>query len=456
MITEDLKAQQKPQWNQWDATHSWHAYTQMQEYLGIPQIHIEYGKGCWLYDSDGRRYLDGNASIWTNVHGHSDPDLNRALHEQLEKVAHSTWLGLSHPVGCKLMERLTTHAPNDLTRVVFSDNGSTAIEVALKLCFQYWQLVGQPNKISVVHMDGAYHGDTFGAMSVSDSAGFHERFQHWLFKTKRFPRPSCQEYGGKVYTADDTHSLEALEQLLETEAANIACLIIEPSIQGAAGMRLQPPGFLKKLETLCRRYDVLLILDEVFVGFGRLGSLFVCESEGICPDLLCLSKGLAAGYLPLAATLTTEKLYKAFLGPFTEYRTFFHGHTFTANPLAAAVALKSLEKLNALIESGHLNETLHHFAAALADAFSGHPHVREIRQRGLTAALDLYPGSDSTAAYPPEERKGLNVCLEARRHGLLIRPLGDTLVIVPPIVIQPDEIDYLIQALIKAMKTSLG
>lgn len=427
----------------------------MQEYLGIPQLHIQSGEGCWLYDTEGRRYLDGNASIWTNVHGHGDPDLNRALYEQLEHVAHSTWLGLSHPVGCRLMERLTAHAPKELTRVVFSDNGSTAVEIALKLCFQYWQLVGKPEKTSIVHMSGAYHGDTFGAMSVSDPSNFHKRFRNWLFPTHQFPAPICREYGGKVDAADYGPSLEALEKRLKSEAQHTAGVIVEPSVQGASGMQLQPHGFLKELETLCRRYDVLLIFDEVFVGFGRLGSLFVCQSEDVCPDLLCLSKGLAAGYLPLAATLTTETLYKAFLGPFSEHRTFFHGHTFTANPLGAAVALKSLEKLEALIASGQLAETIQKFATAIATTFEAHPNVREIRQRGLAAALDLYPGTAPTALYPARERRGLHVCLAARRYGLLLRPLGDTLVIVPPLIIQPPEIEHLIESLLKAMRKVL-
>ena len=438
--------------DQWDARCNWHAYTQMQEYLSMRQLHIERGKGCWLYDSDGKRYLDATASLWTNVHGHQDPDLDRAVTDQLHKVAHSTWLGLSHPAGCRLSEHLVARAPARLERVFFSDNGATAVEVALKLSFQYWQLAGKPEKTLGIKMEGAYHGDTFGAMSVGDEQGFHSRFHPWLFPTLTFPAPLCREWGGEVYQADATESLRQLERMLQKQAERIAFLILEPSVQGAAGMRLQPPGFLKQVAAFCQRYGIHLILDEVFVGFGRLGSLFICGAEGVQPDFLCLSKGLTAGYLPMGATLMTEPIYEAFLGPFEQYRTFLHGHTFTANPLAAAVALKSSQKLEQRIDVGHLAETIAVFSKTLTACLSGQPHISEIRQRGLTAAIDLCPEGANTTAFPGAKRMGWKVCLAARQQGILLRPLGDTLLLVPPLVIQPDEIDFLLKGLVKALQ----
>lgn len=437
-----------------DKRHSWHAYTQMQEYLQIPQMHITHGKGCWLYDIEGKRYLDANASIWTNVHGHNDADLNSAFREQLDKVAHSTWLGLSHPIGCQLAERIIKHTPDNLARVVFSDNGSTAIETALKLSFQYWQLVDKPKKKCVINMQGAYHGDTFGAMAAGDKQGFHQRFTPWLFQTRSFPTPICCEYGGAVYKADATESLAQLETTLKAEADQIACLIIEPSIQGAAGMRLQPPGFLRRIESLCRHYNIHLILDEVFVGFGRSGSMLVSRTEGIKPDFLCLAKGITGGYFPLAATLTSETVYQAFLGPFESYRAFFHGHTFSANPLGAAVALKSIKKLESLIQSRQLLRTVRTFSAAVRYYLANHPRIREIRQRGLAAAVDLYPGVEGES-YPIEQRTGLKVCIAARRNGLLLRPLNDSIILVPPLVIQADEINFLLSNLVKTIDSTL-
>ena len=402
--------------------------------------------------------MDGNASIWTNAHGHNEPDINAALVEQLGKIAHSTYLGLSHPVGAMLGKRLAELAPESLSRVVFSDNGSNAVEIALKLSFQYWQLVGKPEKRLVVGMENGYHGDTFGAMAAGNSDSFHGRFQPWLFESRKFAAPECSEVNGIVKHSDSDQSLLQLEKVLENEASEIASVIIEPSIQGPAGMRLQPAGFLKQVEVLCRRYGVHLILDEVFVGCGRTGSIFACEQEGVYPDFLCLAKGLTAGYLPLAATLTTEKVYRAFLGSFDTGNAFYHGHTFTGNPLAASVALKSLEKLERLIGSRRLDKTIEDFGRILAETFNGHSNVMDIRQRGLAAAIDLFPGS-SRDSWHPNDRVGMKVCLEARKHGLLLRPLLDSILVVPPLVINEEEIGFLFNSLktaIDAVMNNIG
>ncbi|WP_269522918.1 adenosylmethionine--8-amino-7-oxononanoate transaminase [Coraliomargarita parva] len=444
-----------PKLDRWDREHAWHPFSQMQEYCSWPQLHVERGRGCWLWDTDGNRYLDTNASVWTNTFGHNDPDLNAAVTAQLEKVAHSTYLGLSHPAAAEFGRKLCNEAPGNLNRVFFSDNGSNAIEIALKLSYQYWQLQGQPQRKRVIGMQGGYHGDTIGTMAAGQSGRFHERFSAWFLDSWHFPAPHCHELNGEVREADANTSLSALEAYLTTEAHNVACLVIEPFVQGAAGMLQQPPGFLKEVERLCRRFGIHLILDEVFVAFGRLGSLFACTQESVEPDFLCLAKGISAGYVPLAATLIQDSIYEACLGKWTDDRTFFHGHTFTANPIGCAVALKNLEKLKDLVSSGQLAETIEYFGQALAHNFDKHPYVRTIRQRGLTAAVELYAG-EGKETWSIEARMGWQVCLAARKHELILRPLGDSLLIVPPLVISEEEIDFMCDRILRTLDEVLG
>jgi adenosylmethionine-8-amino-7-oxononanoate aminotransferase len=443
------------QLDQWDNQHSWHPFSQMQEYTAWPKLHVEGGEGCWLWDNEGNRYLDSNASVWTNTFGHNDPDLNAAVETQLHKVAHSTYLGLSHPAGAELGYRLCNQAPAGLERVFFSDNGSNAIEVALKLSYQYWQLKGQPERKRVIGMAGGYHGDTIGTMAVGQSGRFHERFSAWFLDSWHFPAPHCRELNDEIFEAEASESLKALEDYLKVEAAHVACLVVEPSVQGAAGMMQQPPGFLKALEEICRRYEIHLILDEVFVAFGRLGSLFACSEEAVTPDFLCLAKGISAGYVPLAATLVNKKIYEACLGKWSDDRTFFHGHTFTGNPIGAAVALKNLEKINALIASGDLAQTIQYFGRQLAAMLEPHPNVRCIRQRGLTASIELYSGAEK-ADWDPNARIGWQVCLAARKHELILRPLANSLLIVPPLIISNEEIDFLCQRIVRTLDEVLA
>ena len=417
----------------------------MKEYADNPRIHLARGEGSWLIDTEGRRYLDGNASVWTNVHGHNDSDLNAALKSQLDQVAHVTLLGMNHVVATELAEDLSTLTGGKLARCFYTDNGSNAVEVALKLSFQYWQLVGRPAKRGVIAMSGAYHGDTFGTMSAGDHRGFHQRFEPWLFSSHKFSAPTHSECAGKIQQSDAKVSLLELETLLKAQAAETACLIIEPRVQGAAGMMQQPAGFTKAVEKLCREYDVHLILDEVFTAFGRLGALTVAEQEGVTPDFLCLAKGLTAGYLPMGATLTSEKIYQAFEGDFSEGRTFFHGHTFSGNPLGCAVARASLKKLRPMISSGQLTESAALLGKEIESAFSSHTHVARYRQVGLTGAIDFCP-ANRERRWTAGLRAGYKVSLAARRHGLIIRPLGDSILFVPPIAIKPDEIRHLIKA----------
>ncbi len=434
-----------------DRRHVWHPFAQMQEYLALPPLAIASGRGGWLTDSEGREYLDGNASVWTNVHGHNDPDLNAALQRQLAHVAHSTMLGLTHAPGAELAAELAGLAPPGLGRVFFSDNGAGAVEVALKMSFQFWQLTGRPEKTGVIGLAGAYHGDTFGTMAAGDSGFFHARFRPWCFPAAHFPAPLCREWGAQVRAADSTASLAALRALLEEKAGQTACVILEPSVQGAAGMRLQPPGFVRAVAALCREHGVHLILDEVFVAFGRLGPMLVCADEGVTPDFLCFAKGLTGGYLPLAATLAREEIFAAFLGPYESGRAFFHGHTFTGNPLAAAVALENIRKLRPLIADGTLRSRIACFGRLLDATFAAHPRVRELRQRGFAAALDLTPSRDSAENFPVAARTGLQVCLRAREHGLLLRPLGDSLLLVPPLCLDEAELAELVHRTARAL-----
>jgi adenosylmethionine-8-amino-7-oxononanoate aminotransferase len=303
----------------------------------------------------------------------------------------------------------------------------------------------------VISMSGAYHGDTFGTMSVGDNRTFHKRFSPWLFPSQIFEAPRHEECAGKIKFSDATKSLQALENILKSQAAQTASLILEPRVQGAAGMHQQPAGFIKAVAQLCQQYDVHLILDEVFTGFGRLGSLTACTEEGVAPDFLCLAKGLAAGYLPLAATLTSEKIYEAFQGEFSEGRTFFHGHTFSGNPLGCAVALASLKKLRPMISSGQIAERAQQLGDEIQKNFSDHPNISNYRQYGLTGAVDFKPADASVKSWTVDMRVGYQIALAARRHGLVIRPLGDSILFVPPISIQSSEVTHLVQAVRRAM-----
>jgi len=443
-----------PDSRKWDVDHSWHPFTQTKEHLETPPASIVRGEGCWLFDEAGERFLDGYASTWTNVHGHNVEDLNDALVGQLGRIAHSTYLGLAHDPGSRLAKRLADLAPGNLDRVFYSDNGSGAVEVALKLSLRYWQLVGKPERSLIVAMENAYHGDTFGAMSVGGDGPFTNPWRPQCLPVRRFVAPACVERNGKVLTSCDTTSLASLGRILKEEEGKVVAVILEPSVQGAAGMSQQPPGFLQKVETLCREAGIHLILDEVFVAFGRLGEMLVCSKERICPDFLCLAKGLTAGYLPLAATLATNKIFDAFTGAFHEHKTFYHGHTFTANPLAASVALKSAELLEESIDSGRVGHAVESFGQLVEDHFGDHPRIREIRQRGLSCCLDLCPERAPNESFPPERRFAREVCIKARERGVLLRPLGESLPLVPPISIAEDELAFLCEHTRDALDTT--
>ena len=441
--------------DEWDATHAWHPFTQLSERSIAPPLQLVKGEGPWLFDDDGNRYFDGTASLWTNVRGHDDFTLKEALRNQLDVLAHSTFLGHSHPSATRLSRKLAEIAPEDLRVTFFSDNGSCAVEIALKMSFQYWQLIGRPEKQKVVAMEGAYHGDTFGTMSIGDNGHFTKRFQPWCFEVDRFPAPICLENAGIVHQSDASESLAAIKALLEREGEQLAAVVLEPSVQGASGMKLQPAGFVNEVAALCKKAEVHLILDEVFVAFGRLGKILVCKEEGVQPDFLCLAKGLAGGYLPLAATMTTEDIYSAFSGPFHEHRTFYHGHTFTANPLAAAVALRNVEMLEEDLATGLIGKGISAFGHFIQENFGHHSCIGEIRQRGLACCLDLCPSDHHDQTFHDTQRVGLQVCMEARKRGVLLRPLGNSIPVVPPILSKPDEIEFLCMALKEALDATL-
>ncbi len=436
------------QLREWDKRHVWHPFTQMQDWVQEEPIVIVKGEGSWLIDSEGNRYLDGVASMWTNVHGHCRRELNEALKAQVERLEHSTLLGLASEQSILLARRLAEITPAGVERVFYSDNGSTAMEVAVKMAFQYQVHRGKAERSRFITFKNAYHGDTLGAVSVGGIEIFHGAFRPLLFETIQAPAPYCYrcELGCPDSATCGMKCLEALESLMKEHAGTCAGLVIEPLLQGAGGMIVQPPGFLRRVRELCDCYDLLMITDEVATGFGRTGRMFACEHEGVVPDIMALSKGIAAGYLPIAATVTNDKVYAAFLGEYAELKTFFHGHTFTGNPLACAVGLRSLE----LFEEDRLLESLQPKIAYLAQRlaeFTRLPHVGDVRQCGLAAGVELVMDKGPRQPYPWERKTGIRVCLEARRQGIFSRPLGNTVVIFPPLSISPDELELLMDGL---------
>lgn len=442
---ERRRAPTRRELDRWDREVVWHAFTQMAEY---EPLFIERGQGCRLVDIDGHEYIDAVSSLWCNVHGHRHPCIDAALVEQLSRVAHTTSLGASNSTTVRLAKRLTEITPPGLNHVFFSDDGATAVEVALKMAFQYWRQRSdpRPQKNSYLALGEAYHGDTLGGVSVGGVARFHDLFAPLLFEVKRVPPPrSYRLPPGVVADTALDYYLRQLEAVLAEHHAQLAAMVIEPLVQGAAGMLMHPTGYLRGVRELCSQYDVLLVADEVAVGFGRTGRMFACEHEAVSPDLLCLAKGLTGGYLPMAATLATDEIWRAFLGGHEDSRQFFHGHTYGGNPLAAAAALASLD----VFESERVIEQLPGKIARLKEhqrRLAELPHVGDARQCGLIAAIELVADRESGQPFDWRERRGWQVCQHARRHGVLLRPLGDVIVIMPPLAITPAEIDQIAAA----------
>lgn len=421
-----------------DKRHVWHPFTQMRDWCAAdhdPLVLVE-GRGSRLIDANGHEYLDGNSSIWTNIHGHAHPKITAAIQTQAARLAHSSFLGFTNEPAIRLAEKLVAQfAPGTLTRVFYTDDGSTAIEVALKMAVQYHQLTGNPERSRFAAFEHAYHGDTAGAASLGGIAAFHDRFSALQFPVTRLP------------------DLAALEAMDEEAAGALAAVVIEPLIQGAAGMRPWPSGLLRDLRAWCDRHGVFLILDEVMTGFGRTGKMFACEHEDVVPDFIALAKGLTGGTMPLAATLTTEKIFGAFLGGYAEMKTLFYGHSYCGNPLGCAAALASLEVFEEERTLEALQPKIRLLGELLRD-FKEDPHVGGVRQCGFIAGIDVVDAGG--IPYPWQHQTGAKVCLAARRHGLLTRPIRDTLVLMPPLCFSEDDLIRAVDALRCAIRTVCG
>lgn len=423
-----------------DKTHLWHPFTQMRDWCASEDdpLVIASGEGAILTDLEGNEYLDGNSSIWTNIHGHRHPVIDAAVREQLDRIAHCSALGFSNEPAIRLAEKLVDFFPPDtLTRVFFTDDGSTAIECACRMALQYRELRGEDHRRRFLAFDGAYHGDTIGAASLGGITTFHGKVAAMGYDVSRLA------------------TMESLENLSENEASEVNAVIIEPLVQGAAGMRLWPTGMLRRLRQWCDRHGALLILDEVMTGFGRTGRLFACEHEEVVPDFLCLAKGLTGGYMPLAATLTTEEVYSAFLGRYEERKTFFYGHSYCANPLGCAAALGNLRVFAEENVIAGLPPKIEILARELLAAKEGSPHFGEIRQIGLIAAIDLVE-SGSGAPLDWRNETGAKICRRARAYGLLTRPIRDTLVLMPPLCVTESQISEAVRTLVRASADVLG
>ena len=458
-----------------DKKYIWHPFTQMSEWVkNEPSeiLSIEKAKGNYLYDSKGKKYFDGVSSLWVTVHGHQKKEIDQAIIKQLSKVAHSTFLGLTHSPASILAKELIEIVPKGLSKVFYSDNGSTSVEIALKMAYQYWQQKNKTNKTSFLSLRNAYHGDTIGSVSVGGMDLFHSKFRKLLFKTHFAQSPHCLRCKKIKNTVENNSSninfkthcegmgckgecLKEVETILKKNSSSIAAAIVEPMVQGAAGMLLMPTGYLKSFEALCKKYGVLLICDEVATGFGKTGKMFACEIENIKPDILCVAKGITGGYLPLAATITTEKIYNAFLGKFEEFKTFFHGHTYTANPLACSAAIANLKIFKYENTIKNLKPKIAKLSIELKK-LKTLQNVGQVRQLGLMVGIEIVKDKNTLKDFEPKLQIGARICSYCRTKGLLIRPLGNVLVLIPPLSITSREIETIVSTISEAIKKTLN
>ena len=430
-------------WMRRDLNVLWHPCTQMKDHEQLPLVPIKRGEGVWLEDFDGKRYLDAVSSWWVNVFGHANPRINQRIKDQVDQLEHVILAGFSHAPVIELSERLVKLTPAGLDRVFYADNGSSCIEVALKMSFHYWLNVGKPAKKRFVTLSNSYHGETIAAMSVGDVGLFTDTYKALLLDTIKVPSPDCYFRPDGISWEDHSRAMFAhMEQTLAEHSHEVAAVIVEPLIQGAGGMRMYHPIYLKLLREACDRYGVHLIHDEIAVGFGRTGSMFACEQAGITPDFLCLSKALTGGYLPLAACLTTDTVYQAFYDDYNTLRAFLHSHSYTGNPLACAAALATLD----IFEQDDVIEANKALSARMASAtahLAEHAHVAEVRQTGMALAIEMVEDKASKTAYPWQQRRGLKVYQHALERGALLRPLGSVVYLLPPYVISLEQIDFL-------------
>jgi adenosylmethionine-8-amino-7-oxononanoate aminotransferase len=424
----------------------------MKDWLDEEQLIIESGDGCYLIDVEGKRYIDGVSSLWVLVHGHGKREMLDALRKQADKICHSTLLGLSSVPSVILAKRIVDITPGNLAKVFYSDNGSTSVEIALKMAYQYWQQKGEKQRKKFIGFTNAYHGDTIGSVSVGGMDLFHKVYRPLLFSTIKSPSPYC--YRCPLKLERTTCSMDCVEVFKKMVAKNADCVcavVLEPLVQGAGGMLIQPPGFLKAIRDTAKEHGLLFIADEVATGFGRTGNMFACNEEAVEPDFMCLAKGITGGYLPLAATVTTDAVFQGFMGEFKDFKTFFHGHTYTGNALASAIAIENLDlfEREKLVEK--VKEKAQLLAARLRD-FSDLKHVGDVRQKGFMVGIELVKNKKTKRAYQPKERVGNRVILEARKRGVIIRPLGDVIVLMPPLAIEEDLLHRLLDVTLQSIK----
>ena len=442
---------------QLDHSFLWHPFTQMQEWMDEEPCIISRGEGHFLIDVQGKKYLDGVSSLWCNVHGHRKQEIDDAIRAQLERVAHSTFLGLGHVPGIQLAEKLIEIVPAGLKRVFYSDSGATAVEIAMKMAVQYWQLKGERKRTQIASLEEAYHGDTIGSMSMGYSETFHRFYKDLLFPVLRLTPPHFYRYyQGKSEDDALAVSIEEAEQKLSKNRSTLAALVMEPLMQGAAGMWSQPVGYVQALGDICRRHGILFILDEVATGFGRTGKMFACEHANVSPDILCLAKGITGGYLPLAATVTTEEIFAAFLGEYKEFKTFFHGHTYTGNPLGCAAALANLDLFERDDVLDKMQPRITHIETRLHNDFLALPHVSDVRQWGYMVGIELVDDKATRKNYASELRVGHKVILEARKRSVMVRPLGDIIILMPPLTITDDELAALLDVVYDSIVAVTG
>jgi adenosylmethionine---8-amino-7-oxononanoate aminotransferase len=428
-----------------DLAHVWHPCTQMKDHEQLPPVPIRSGAGAWLEDYDGRRYLDAISSWWVNLFGHANARINAAVRAQLERLEQVILAGFTHAPVIELSEALTRIAPAGLSRCFYADNGSSAVEVAVKMSFHYWRNVGESAKRRFITLSNSYHGETLGALAVGNVELYKETYRPLLMDVITVPSPDCFEREpGETWSDHTRRKFAAMEAALARHAHEACAVIVEPLVQCAGGMRMYDPVYLSLLRESCDRHGVHLIADEIAVGFGRTGTMFACEQAGIRPDFMCLSKGLTGGYLPLSVVTTTEPVYAAFYDEYVKQRAFLHSHSFTGNPLACAAACASL----AIFREDRTLEANRALAARMgerASALEAHPHVAEVRQRGMIVAIELVRDKAAREPYPFAERRGLAIYRHALRRGVLLRPVGNVVYFMPPYVITPEEIDLMVE-----------
>ena len=434
-------------WMQRDLSVLWHPCTQMKDHESLPVIPIRRGEGVWLEDFEGNRYIDAISSWWVNMFGHANPRINEAIKQQLDELEHVILAGFSHQPVVELSERLVQLTPPGLDHCFYADNGSSAVEVALKMSFHYWRNLGQTKKTKFITLSNSYHGETLATLAVGDVALYKSTYEPLLMRAITVPSPDCYQREEGESCADVAERMFVhMEQALAQHADEVCAVIVEPLIQCAGSMRMYDPRYLELLREACDRHGVHIIADEIAVGFGRTGTLFACEQAGITPDFMCLSKGLTGGYLPLSVVLTNTTVYRAFYDDYEKLTAFLHSHSYTGNPLACRAALATLD----IFEQDNVIENNRELARVMAEAtahLNDHPHVAEVRQRGMTLAVEMVKDKATREPYPWQERRGLRVYQHALSRGALLRPLGNVSYLMPPYVITPEQIEFLVQVM---------